>query len=444
MKDSMPDTSAVAAPELSKVTAVFAQIGCLSFGGPAGQIALMHKELVEQRAWIEEGQFLRALNFCHLLPGPEAQQLAIYIGWKLHGLRGGLVAGLLFVLPGAAVILALSILYVYATQLPWFNAIFLGVKAAVLSLVVQALLRIAGRALKTRFQRSLAMVSFVALFAFSLPFPLVVLGAGAIGVIVAARAPALLALKPIAPSRVDLAPLGLATLRIVVAWGLIWAAPMALIAVTLGPDHVLFLIGTFFSKLAVVTFGGAYAVLAYMAQEAVTSYHWLSVGEMADGLGLAETTPGPLVMVTQFVGFLGAYRAPAPFAPLLAGIVGAVLTTWVTFAPCFLFVLALAPWIERLEHARKLQGGLSALTAAVVGVIANLALWFTLHLLFARMVDARVGGTSIHLPDPASFDARAALLALLAALLLFRAKLGVVPVLAVTAGCAMAAKLLLG
>jgi chromate transporter len=430
----------MAAPDFPALLRVFARIGCLSFGGPAGQVALMHKELVEERAWVEEGQFLRALNFCHLLPGPEAQQLAIYIGWKLHGLRGGLAAGMLFVLPGAAVILALSILYVFAATLPWFGALFLGVKAAVLALVVQALLRIARRALKTDFQRGLSFASFVALFAFDLPFPLVVLGAGAIGIVVAGRSPGLLPLKPVVPAPTAGARLGRATLRIMLAWGLIWAAPMALIALTLGPDHVLFRIGAFFSKLAVVTFGGAYAVLAYMAQQAVTSYHWLSAGEMADGLGLAETTPGPLVMVTQFVGFLASYRAPAPFAPLVAGILGAALTTWVTFAPCFLFVLALAPWIERLEHARRLQGGLAALTAAVVGVIANLALWFALHLLFARMTDVRLAGMALHLPDLASFDVRAALLAILAAVLLFRLKLGVVPVLAISAGCAMAAQ----
>lgn len=434
----------IAAPDFPALTRVFARIGFLSFGGPAGQVALMHKELVEDRAWVEEGQFLRALNFCHLLPGPEAQQLAIYIGWKLHGLRGGLVAGALFVLPGAAVILALSILYVFAATLPWFGALFLGVKAAVLALVVQALLRIAKRALKTPFQRALSVASFVALFAFNLPFPLVVLGAGAIGIVVATRAPGLLALKPVTPAPAAGAPLGRATLRTMLAWGLIWAAPIALIALTLGPDHVLFHIGAFFSKLAVVTFGGAYAVLAYMAQQAVTSYHWLSAGEMADGLGLAETTPGPLVMVTQFVGFLGAYRTPAPFAPLVAGVLGAALTTWVTFAPCFLFVLALAPWIEHLEHARKLQGGLAALTAAVVGVIANLALWFALHLLFVRMADVRIGSVAARLPAPASFDVRAAALAALAFVLLFRAKLGVVPVLAISAGCALAAQLLLG
>lgn len=434
----------MAAPDFPKLTRVFARIGCLSFGGPAGQVALMHKELVEDRAWIEEGQFLRALNFCHLLPGPEAQQLAIYIGWKLHGLRGGVVAGSLFVLPGAAVILALSILYVFAATLPWFAALFLGVKAAVLALVVRALLRIAKRALKTPLQRALSVGSFVALFAFNLPFPLVVLGAGAIGIAVAARAPGLLALKPAAPAQSLQAPLGRATVLTVATWGLIWATPMALIALTLGPDHVLFHIGAFFSKLAVVTFGGAYAVLAYMAQQAVASYHWLSVGEMADGLGLAETTPGPLVMVAQFVGFLASYRTPAPFAPLVAGILGAALTTWVTFAPCFLFVLALAPWIERLEHARKLQGGLAALTAAVVGVIANLALWFALHVLFARMADVNVGGLIAQFPDPASFDVRAAALAALSAILLFRFKLAVVPVLAVAAGCALAARAVLG
>jgi chromate transporter len=408
---------------------VFARIGCLSFGGPAGQIALMHKELVEDRAWISEERYLRALNFCHLLPGPEAQQLATYIGWRLHGARGGLAAGMLFVVPGAAVILALSILYVLAAGASLFTALFLGIKAAVLALVVQALIRIARRALNTPFKRILAFVAFSALFFLALPFPLVVLGAGGIGMIVAAIRPDWLKLGAPPSPAAGPAP-GLKSMALTVGgWLCIWAAPMALIALTLGQGHVLFQIGAFFSKLAVVTFGGAYAVLAYMAQEAVQTHHWLSAGEMADGLGLAETTPGPLIMVTQFVGFLGAWRAPDPFSPMLAGILGALLTTWVTFAPCFLWIFAFAPWIERLEHARKLQGGLSALTAAVVGVIANLALWFALHVLFARVTLWR----GISVPDPASLDWRAAALTVLAFLLLFRTRLGVLWTLAVCA-----------
>lgn len=420
-------------PTFPELLRVFARIGLLSFGGPAGQIALMHRELVDERGWVSEEQYLHALNFCHLLPGPEAQQLATWIGWKLHGWRGGLAAGLLFMIPGALVMLALSVLYGLAAKLGWFAALFLGIKAAVLAIVVQALLRIAGRALNTRFKRVLALAAFAALFLLDLPFPLVVLGAGAIGIAVAAWRPDWLALKDSAlPPPAGPRPWA-ASLRAVLIWGSVWAAPMALIAVTLGRDHVLWQIGSFFSQLAVVTFGGAYAVLAYMAQEAVQGFGWLSPGEMADGLGLAETTPGPLIMVTQFVGYLAAFRAPAPFSPLTAGIIGAVLTTWVTFAPCFLWIFALAPWIERLEHARRLKGGLAAVTAAVVGVIANLTLWFALHVLFTKVAQWRGAGLRLYLPDLSSLDWRAALLAALAMALVFALRWGVIRVLGLAA-----------
>ncbi|MEO5597813.1 MAG: chromate efflux transporter [Novosphingobium sp.] len=419
-------------PTFRAMVRAFARIGCLSFGGPAGQIALMHKELVEERGWVEEDQYLRALNFCHLLPGPEAQQLATWIGWRLHGLRGGLVAGLLFVLPGAAVILGLSILYVHAAGLTWFAALFGGIKAAVVALVVQALLRIAKRALNTGFKRVIAVVSFLALFALNLPFPLVVLGAGLVGSIVAARNPALLALKPTAdaPALPPRGALVRQTAVTIAMWLVIWLAPLALIAVVLGKGHVLVSIGLFFAKLAVVTFGGAYAVLAYMAQQAVNTHHWLSTGEMADGLGLAETTPGPLIMVTQFVGFLGAWRAPAPFTPLVAGIMGAAITTWMTFAPCFLWIFAMAPWMERLEHAKRLQGGLSALTAAIVGVIGSLAVWFGLQVLFRAHFAVPLGFGEMRLPVLASLDPLAAGLSVLAFVLLFRTKAGVIGTLA--------------
>jgi chromate transporter len=420
-------------PTFRNLLRVFTRIGLLSFGGPAGQIALMHRELVEERSWVSEEQYLHALNFCHLLPGPEAQQLATWIGWKLHGVRGGLAAGLLFVIPGAIVILALSVLYALAAQLGWFAALFLGVKAAVLAVVVQALLRIAGRALETRFKQGLALAAFVALFFLDLPFPLVVLGAGAIGMVVAATRPGWLALKPggAAPPASP-RPWGQSAKAIAV-WGVIWAAPMVLVFVTLGRDHVLWDVGAFFSQLAVVTFGGAYAVLAYMAQEAVSGFGWLSAGEMADGLGLAETTPGPLIMVTQFVGYLAAFRAPEPFSPLVAGLLGAGLTTWVTFAPCFLWIFTFAPWIERMQQATKLKGGLAALTAAVVGVIANLTVWFLLHVLFARVGEVRAGPVRLYVPDWASFDWRAGLLAVLAAVLIFRLKWSVIRVLGVAA-----------
>jgi len=421
------------APSFSELVRVSARIGCLSFGGPAGQIALMHREIVEERGWIGEEQYLHALNLCHLLPGPEAQQLAIWIGWKLHGVKGGLAAGLLFVIPGALVILALSMLYGFAAGLGWFAALFLGIKAAVLAVVVQALLRLAGRALKTPLMRGTAMAAFAGLFVLALPFPLVVLGAGLLGALAAAFRPPWLALGPIAaPPPHSPRPWG-QTLRAVLAGGAVWAAPMLAVFLALGPDHVLWQIGAFFSKLAVVTFGGAYAVLAYMAQQAVGNYGWLSAGEMADGLGLAETTPGPLIMVTQFVGYLAAYRSPEPFSPLVAGLIGAGLTTWVTFAPCFLWIFALAPWMERLEQAQKLKGALAAVTAAVVGVVANLSLWFGLHVLFREGQKVTLGPLRIDLPQLTSFDWRAGVLAGLAALLIFRAKWGVIRVLAVSA-----------
>ncbi len=420
-------------PSFPHLLRVFLRIGLLSFGGPAGQIALMHRELVEDRQWVSEEDYLHALNFCHLLPGPEAQQLATWVGWRLHGWRGGVASGLLFVIPGAVVILMLSALYAVAANLNWFQALFLGVKAAVLAIVVQALLRIASRALNTIFKRGLAAAAFVALFLLDLPFPLIVLGAGAIGMVVASARPDWLELK----QSEGAAPFGprpwLSTAQAVVIWGVIWAAPMVLVAATLGFDHVLWDIGALFSQLAVVTFGGAYAVLAYMAQEAVQGFGWLQPGEMADGLGLAETTPGPLIMVTQFVGYLAAYRTPEPFSPFVAGLLGAGLTTWVTFAPCFLWIFALAPWIDRLRNAVRLTGGLAAVTAAVVGVIANLTAWFALHVLFATVVETDAGPLRLYKPDWLTFDWRAALLAILACVLVSMAKWSVTRVLAVCA-----------
>ena len=412
---------------------VFTRIGFLSFGGPAGQIALMHRELVEERGWIGEDDFLHALNFCHLLPGPEAQQLATWIGWRLQGPRGGLAAGLLFVIPGAVIILALSMLYALAADLALVEALFLGVKAAVLAIVVQALLRIAGRALDTTLKQGLAAAAFLGLFLLDLPFPMIVLGAGVIGRVVAVRRPDLLAIKPGKADAILPARPWRSTILSVLVWGTIWAAPMALIALTLGQDHVLWQIGAFFSQLAVVTFGGAYAVLAYMAQEAVQGFGWLDAGEMADGLGLAETTPGPLILVTQFVGYLAAFRSPEPFSPLVAGLLGAMLTTWVTFAPCFLWIFALAPWIDRLGHAVRLKGALAAITAAVVGVIANLTAWFALHVLFAQVGEVQFGPVRLDWPLWASFDWRAGVLAALAVLLAFQLRWSVLRILAVCA-----------
>ena len=417
------------APSFGEAVRAYARVGLLSFGGPAGQIALMHREFVDERQWVDEAAFLHALNFCNLLPGPEAQQLATWIGWRLHGMKGGLAAGLLFVLPGAVVMLGLSTLYVLAAGLDWFAALFLGIKAAVLAIVVQALLRIAGRALNTPLQRGIAVASFAAIAILTLPFPLVILAALLIGWTAGRWRPGWLKLAPaaatpIAPSRSAWRQSASAVL----IWGAIWAAPMLLILVTLGQEHVLWDIGAFFSQLAVVTFGGAYAVLAYMAQEAVSGFGWLRPGEMADGLGLAETTPGPLILVTQFVGFLAAYRDAAPFTPFVAAFLGAGLTLWVTFAPCFLWIFTFAPWIDRLERAAGLKGALAAVTAAVVGVIANLSLWFALHVLFRDLIRS---GWGMELPVLASLDPRALALALLAMLLLFRFRMGIVPVLAI-------------
>lgn len=429
----MTNLSEIHPPTFAEMVRVFARIGCLSFGGPAGQIALMHRELVDERSWIEEDQYLAALNFCHLLPGPEAQQLATWIGWKLHGTRGGLAAGLLFVLPGALVILALAMLYGFAANLGWVAALFLGVKAAVLAIVVQALLRVAGRALQTPLKQGLAIAAFIALFFLDLPFPAVMLGAAALGMAAATFRPGLLALKPAGgPPPGTARPWG-ASLRAALVWGAIWALPLLAVVLTLGPDHVMWKIGLFFSKLALVTFGGAYAVLSYMAQQSVDHYGWLTAQEMADGLGLAETTPGPLIMVTQFVGYLAGFRAPEPFTPLVAGVLAAVLTTWVTFAPCFLWIFALAPWFERLQAMPRLSGALAALTAAVVGVIGNLTVWIALHVLFTRVTVHDRGLLRLQVPDWTTLDWRAALLALVAVALVFGLRWGVIRVLGITA-----------
>jgi len=423
---------------LAELTRVFARIGCLSFGGPAGQIALMQREIVEQRGWIEQGAFLRALNLCHLLPGPEAQQLATWIGWRLHGVRGGLIAGLLFVIPGALVMLALSLLYIAAAGLGWFAAMFLGIKAAVLAIVAQALIRIAGRALGTRFKLGLACTAAMALILGRVPFPAVIVVAGLAGAGIARWRPAWLGalFAPAeAPPIASRGKLFASTATTIAMWLGIWALPLVAVLAILGPDHMLWQIALFFSRLSIVTFGGAYAVLAYMAQAAVADYGWLSPGEMADGLGLAETTPGPLIMVTQFVGFLAGFRHPGELAPLTAGLLGAAITTWVTFAPCFLWIFAFAPWMEQLEHAARVQGALAAITAAVVGVIANLALWFGVHVVFGQMQPSG-------LPVWASLDWRPLLIGAGAAMLLFRFKLGVLSVLAASALAAFGLSLL--
>ena len=421
--------SAYPIPTFGELFRQFLRIGLLSFGGPAGQIALMHRELVDERQWISEADFLHALNCCHFLPGPEAQQLATWVGWRLYGWRGGLAAGLLFVIPGALVILALSMLYAVAASLDWFEALFLGVKAAVLAIVLQALLRIAGRSLDTPFKKGLALTAFLGLFLFDLPFPVLVLGAAALGVIVAAVRPGWLALKPGEASASAGPRPWRSTLLSIAIWGCIWALPMVVIAATLGRGHVLWDIGAFFSQLAVVTFGGAYAVLAYVAQEAVQGYGWLEAGEMADGLGLAETTPGPLILVTEFVGFLAAFKQ----AGIIAGIAGAAIALWATFVPCFLWIFAGAPYLDWLTHQPRLEGALASIMAAVVGVIANLFVWFTLHLMFAKTDIMAFGMIRVLLPDLASFDFRVIGITALCAWLAFGRNVGIFWLLGIAA-----------
>lgn len=429
----MKDTNSVT---LGELTRLFGKIGLISFGGPAGQIALMHEEVVDRKKWVSEEEYLQALNLCHLLPGPEAQQLAAWIGWRLHGTLGGLIAGLLFVIPGAIVMLGLSALYVVSMQVDWLQGLFFGIKAAVLAIVLQALLRIGGKALTTPAKRALAISAFIALFALHIPFPLLILAAAVIGAVIAWKAPNLFALKPVPPAAAATTGHWLAHVaKTVTIWGAIWAAPLILILLTLGQEHVLWKVGSFFSQLAIVTFGGAYAVLAYMAQEAVNGFGWLSAGEMADGLGLAETTPGPLILVTQFVGFLAGFRAPAPFDPWAAGVLAALLTTWVTFAPCFLWIFALAPLMERMRSIAWLQGSLAAITAAVVGVIANLSIWFALHVLFRTVEELDVGIGSIWWPHWSSLDLNALAIGLAAGGMLFGLKWGIIRTLAI---CALA------
>jgi len=420
------------APTFQEALRVWTRIGLLSFGGPAGQIALMHRELVEERKWIDEGRYLNALNFCMLLPGPEAMQLATYVGWRLHGLKGGLAAGLLFVLPGACVVLALSMLYAAFGKLPLVEAIFLGVKAAVLAIVVEALLRIARRSLADGAAWLIAGLAFVGIYALAVPFPLIVLAAAMFGFIRGSGPNAPAADGQISPS-VSLRR----TLATAVTWLAIWVIPLAAIAAAFGPSHVLSQIALFFSKLALVTFGGAYAVLAYMAQDVVQSYGWLTAGEMLDGLGLAETTPGPLILVTEFVGFLAAHRHGGG-NPWIMGVLGAVVTLWATFAPCFLWIFTGAPYIERLNAEPRLKAALAAVTAAVVGVILNLTVWFALHVLFGSVGPVSLGPLRLLVPEVMSVSLPALLLSALAVLVLFVLHRGIITTLAVCGAGALA------
>jgi len=429
----------------SDAVRVWARVAALSFGGPAGQIAVMHRILVEEKRWIPEARFLHALNYCMLLPGPEAQQLATYIGWLMHGVRGGLVAGLLFILPGMIAIMALSYVYALFGSVGFVSAFFFGLKAAVLAIVIEAVVRVGKRALKNRVMQAIAAGAFLALFVFNLPFPLVILAAGVIGYLGAARGnnaflvsnthgsaeATALDNKTISPTMLSGAR------RAALIAAILWLLPVASLLAWLGPDHVFSQIAVFFSKMAIVTFGGAYAVLAYVAQQAVDNFHWLQPGEMLDGLGMAETTPGPLVMVLQFVGFMGAFREAGSLSPILAGTLGGLLATWVTFAPCFLWIFLGAPHIERLRENKKNAGALSAITAAVVGVILNLAIWFAVHTIFAQTMNWH----GINVPVLLSLNPAALALSLGAAYAIFRLKGGMLQVLAATAAAGVLAHL---
>lgn len=418
-----PLTSASAAdqaptPSFAEALGVWARIGVLSFGGPAGQIALMHRVLVDEKKWMSESRYLAALNFCMLLPGPEAMQLATYAGWSLHGWRGGLAAGTLFVLPGALVVLVLSMIYAAFGQVPMVAALFFGIKAAVLAIVIEALLRVARRALKHASDWWIAGIAFLALYVFAVPFPLIILAAALFGYFrVNAPPQQVTATAPVPWRR---------TASTIALWLALWLVPLGLIIAGFGWGHVFAQTALFFSKLAVVTFGGAYAVLSYMAQQAVENFGWLTAPQMIDGLGLAETTPGPLILVTEFVGYMAGYRFAGG---MWGGIAAALITLWMTFTPCFLWIMAGAPYIERLHNMPRLSGALAAVTAAVVGVILNLTVWFALHVLFATLERTRFG----LVPEFLSLDPAALILSIIAALALFVFHQGIIRTLLLTA-----------
>jgi chromate transporter len=407
-------------PSFAEARKIWWRIGLLSFGGPAGQIALIHKEVVDERKWIDEQEFLHALNFCMWLPGPEAMQLATYVGWKLHGVKGGLTAGLLFVLPGAAIILALSILYSLFGKLALVESLFWGVKAAVLVIVLQALLRISKKALKSRLDWSIAALAFFGLFIFAAPFPIVILIAGIIG---------FLNSKANANGGIIAWPKFSHTLRDFLIWAAVWLVPLYGLTTVLGWQSLYAKLAVFFSELSIVTFGGAYAVLSYMGQDVVEAQHWLTAPEMMDGLGLAETTPGPLILVGQFVGFLAASKIQGS---LLAGIWGSLIFLWMTFAPCFLWIFVGAPYVQHLQNLPRISGALHMITAAVAGVILNLSLWFGLHVLFGKV--ERISGVApIWKPEFSSFNAASFVLSIIAGFALLYFRIGIPKTLAICA-----------
>jgi chromate transporter len=435
---------------LAEAFRVWLRVAALSFGGPAGQIAVMHRILVEEKRWISESRFLHALNYCMLLPGPEAQQLATYIGWLMHRTPGGLMAGGLFILPGIVAIMGLSWVYALYGNVGFVSALFFGLKAAVLAIVFEAVMRIGKRALKNRVMIGLAAAAFVAIFCFDVPFPLIILAAAGIG-LAGGRAglPQFQAgghgsgkddasnlLGEHLPDHAR--PNAGRSLRVALVWLVLWLVPVTALLLMFGGSNVFSQIAVFFSKMAMVTFGGAYAVLAYVAQQAVETYGWLRPGEMLDGLGMAETTPGPLIMVLQFVGFMAAFRDPGALSPLMAGTLGGLLATWVTFAPCFLWIFLGAPYIEILRGNRSLSAALSAITAAVVGVILNLAIWFGIHTIFREVRTFAWGPFSFDAPVWASVDVWALLLSAAAIVAMFRFKLGMLPTLAATSAAGLA------
>jgi chromate transporter len=440
---------------------VWARVAALSFGGPAGQIAVMHRIIVEEKKWIGENRFLQALNYCHLLPGPEAQQLAIYIGWLMHKTKGGLFAGTLFVLPGLFAIMALSWIYVLLGKLTIVEGLFFGLKAAVLVIVVEAVLRVGRRALKNRVMVALAALSFIAIFFYDVPFPVIVLATGLVGFIggrlgwqpfLSAGGHGKVGARQVADQDSLLGEETPEHAKPNLRWSVtisavllvLWLGPVFALYFSLGGANVFTQIAVFFSKVAVVSFGGAYAVLAYVAQQAVDTYHWVTPGQMLDGLGMAETTPGPLIMVVQFVGFLGAWGEPGSLPPLLAATLGGLLTTWVTFVPCFLWIFFGAPFVEVLRANKALSAALAAITAAIVGVILNLAVWFALHVLFAKLVPATVLGATFGVPVLSSVNIPALVLAVASAIAIFRFKLGMIPVLLASALAGMAYYLAMG
>jgi chromate transporter len=430
---------------------VWLRISLLSFGGPAGQIAVMHRILVEEKNWISESRFLHALNYCMLLPGPEAQQLATYIGWLLHRTVGGVVAGLLFIFPGVICIMALSYIYAAYGNVGFVEALFYGSKAAVLAIVIDAVVRVGRRALRNHVMRGLAAIAFVAIFFFNTPFPVIVLGAGIIGCCGARMgrpefaggrhggAPSTAAVDSLMGDELPehVRPSVGRALRVGGVCLLLWLVPVLALLAMFGEANVFSQIAVFFSKMAMVTFGGAYAVLAYVAQQAVEHYHWVQPREMLDGLGMAETTPGPLVMVLQFVGFMAAFRDPGSLSPMVAGTLGGLLATWVTFAPCFLWIFLGAPFIEMMKGNRALAGALAAITAAVVGVILNLSIWFAIHTIFRQSHPVRGFGLSFEMPILSSVDPVALLLSVAAAVAIFRFRLGILIVLAGACGAGL-------